>query len=68
MKWNKVKFFSRISKSKIERATLWVLAMGLFVGVTLNVAKIAVRDYRELQHEIHQSAEARTRISDSTEQ
>ena len=41
-----------LSKGSIERATLWVLAIGVFVAVLLNIAKFAVRDYRELLREI----------------
>ena len=43
-----------MTKKKIERWTLWVLAIGLLAGVSLNVAKSVVREYRELQQEIHQ--------------
>jgi hypothetical protein len=42
-----------LTKKKIERWTLWVLAVGLLAAVTLNVAKTVVRDYHDLQQEIH---------------
>jgi hypothetical protein len=54
-----------LSKSKIERMTLWVLALGVLVAVCLNVARFAVRDYRELQHEIHQSRDTQTNTAKS---
>jgi hypothetical protein len=54
-----------LSKAKIERVTLWILAVGVLVAVSLNVAKFAVRDYRELQHEIRQPAGAQTNTASS---
>jgi len=45
-----------LTKKKIERWTLWVLAIGLLASVSLNVAKSVVRDYHELWQEIHQPA------------
>jgi hypothetical protein len=49
-----------ITKEKIERWTLWVLAVGLLAAVTLNVAKTVVRDYHDLQQEIHRPATTQT--------
>jgi hypothetical protein len=48
-----------MSKEKIERWTLWVLAVGILVAVSFNVAKSIVRDYHELQQEIHRPAATR---------
>jgi hypothetical protein len=42
-----------MTKGKIERWTLWVLAVGVLIAVTLNVAKWVVRDYKDLEQEIH---------------
>jgi hypothetical protein len=47
-------------KAKIERWTLQILAIGVLIAVSLNVAKFAVRDYRELQREIHRQANVET--------
>jgi hypothetical protein len=42
-----------MTKGKVERWTLWVLAVGVLIAVTLNVAKWVVRDYKDLEQEIH---------------
>jgi hypothetical protein len=48
------------NKATIERWTLLVLAIGVLIAVSLNVAKFAVRDYRELQREIHRPVNAQS--------
>jgi hypothetical protein len=44
------------SRDRIDRLTLLVLAIGLLIAVLFSVAKGAVRDYRELEHEIRETA------------
>jgi hypothetical protein len=46
-------FRANVSKKTIERWTLWVLAVGILAAVSLNVAKAIVRDYKDLQQEVH---------------
>lgn len=46
---------SKLSKQEIERGTLWLLAVAIFLAVFFSVAKYAVRDYRDLQREINKS-------------
>jgi hypothetical protein len=58
----------KFNKAKIERWTLLVLAIGVLVAVSLNVAKFAVRDYRELQREIHQPARVESHSETSSGQ
>jgi hypothetical protein len=52
-----------LTKEKIERCTLWVLAAGLLMTVTLSVAKSVVRDYMELRQEIHRPAATETQAT-----
>jgi hypothetical protein len=42
-----------ISKKEIDRVTLWILALGLLIAVSFSVAKSAVKDYQELQDQLH---------------
>jgi len=56
-----------MSKAKIERWTLWVLAVGILATVTFNVAKSIVREYNDLQQEIHRPATRQTNNGGSTE-
>jgi hypothetical protein len=42
-----------LSKEVIDRVTLWILALGLLIAVTFSVAKSAVKDYQELQDQLH---------------
>jgi len=55
-----------MTKEKIEHWTLWVLAAGVLIAVSLNVAKWVVRDYRDLQQEISRPA-ATERVARSGE-
>jgi hypothetical protein len=43
-----------MKKEKIERYTLWVLAVGMLLAVSFKVAESVVHDYHDLQREIHQ--------------
>jgi hypothetical protein len=43
-----------MKKEKIERFTLWVLAVGMLLAVSFRVAESVVHDYHDLQREIHQ--------------
>jgi hypothetical protein len=45
-----------MKKEKIERCTLWVLAVGMLLAVSFKVAESVVRDYHDLQRELHQPA------------
>jgi hypothetical protein len=49
-----------VDRQNIERATLWILTVGVLIAVSLNVAKFAVRDYRELIREVKQPAATQT--------
>jgi hypothetical protein len=49
-----------LTKERIERCTVWVLAVGLLITVTLSVAKTIVRDYKELRQEIRRPAVSET--------
>jgi len=49
-----------MSKDKLERWTLWVLALGLLITVSLNVAKSIVRDCKDLREEMHRAAVTQT--------
>jgi hypothetical protein len=42
-----------MKREKIDRLTLWVLALGLLIAVTLSVAKSTVREYQDLQDQFH---------------
>lgn len=55
------------TKEKIEKWTLWILAFGLLISVTLNVAKLAVRDYMELRQEIHRPAATEIQAANRTQ-
>ena len=55
-----------ISKKTIERVTLWILALGLLIAVTLSVAKSAVQGYQELQDQIHRPTAAQAKNSGAT--
>jgi hypothetical protein len=50
----------QMSKDKLERWTLWVLALGLLITVSLNVAKSIVRDCKDLREEMHRAAVTQT--------
>jgi hypothetical protein len=56
-----------MTKEKIERWTLWVLAVGILSTVTFNVAKSMVHDYNELQREIHRPVATQAQNGGSTE-
>jgi hypothetical protein len=60
-------FLANISKDRVEHWTLWILTIGVFVAVSLNVAKWIVRDYRDLQREIHRPTATETRSGGSSE-
>jgi hypothetical protein len=49
-----------MSKDKLERCTLWVLALGLLITVSFNVAKSVVRDYQDLRQELHRPGATQT--------
>jgi hypothetical protein len=57
-----------VSKQNIERATLWILTVGVLVAVSLNVAKFAVRDYREFIREVNQPTATQTHTIATFEQ
>jgi hypothetical protein len=56
-----------MTKAKIERWTLWVLAVGILATATFNVAKSIVKEYNDLQHEIHRPAATQAGNDGSTE-
>jgi hypothetical protein len=49
-------FAESMSRDRIDHWTLWVLAAGVLIAVVLHVAKWIVRDFKELQQEIHRLA------------
>jgi len=56
-----------MSKERIERWTLWVLAVGILAAVTFNVAKSIVRDYKDLQMEFYRPAATQAQNGGSSE-
>jgi hypothetical protein len=56
-----------MTKAKIERWTLWVLAVGILATVSFNVAKSIVREYNDLQYEIHRPAAKQAQHDGSSE-
>jgi hypothetical protein len=47
------------SRDRIVLWTLWILAFGLLVGVSLHLAKWIVRDFKDLQREISRPVAAK---------
>ncbi len=60
-------FAANMTRDRIDHWTLWVLAAGVLIAVVLHVAKWIVRDFKELQEEIHRPAATQAQNDGSTE-
>jgi hypothetical protein len=61
-------FAASMSRDRIDHWTLWVLAAGVLIAVVLHVAKWIVRDFKELQQEIHRPTSTQVQHDGSPEQ